>query len=274
MVCIGWDVGGMHGEKNALCMLKEENNWQCDISSFKKPKNAAAPEQKAEEIVETICKASKGTTLLAIDAPLSFPLAFREAIGSRSFDHPLPNMSEEGLIDNPLAFRDCERFVFCVTGKRPLSGSFDQLTNLTLLVQRVLYLLKVECGKQLNVMPNDGTEIKEGINVLETYPALLNPNETVERKKDGIQVTSNNFLQFALKLLKEDVNKHQRDANLCALFAAYAASHPEVLQIPKEFRGDLKREGWIYWPENPDLEKRSIDNSVSSCASELKKSEK
>lgn len=253
MICIGWDVGGMHGANNALYILKREKDGKLEKMELQGLKRSIAPEQRAQEIFDIICKASKGPTLLAIDAPLSFPLGFRKVVGQEINSHPLPNNSKEGLIDNPLAFRDCERFVFRTTEKRPLSASFDQLTSLTLLVLRVLHLLKVEYGKRLNVMPYDHTETKEGIDVLETYPALLNPDKIIVRKSDGIQITSDKFFEFVSQHQSGYSNEHERDAQLCALFAAYSAECREVLDIPIDFKGDMKQEGWIYWPMAIDL---------------------
>lgn len=253
MICIGWDVGGMHGANNALYALKRKNDGELEKLELQPLKRGGAPEQRAQEIFDIICKAGHGPTLLAIDAPLSFPLGFRKLIGQETNSHPLPNNSKEGLIDNPLAFRDCERFVFRATEKRPLSASFDQLTSLTLLVLRVLHLLRVEYGKRLNVMPYNHTEIKEGINVFETYPALLNPDKTVVRKSDRIQVTSDKFFRFVSQHQGEYSSDHERDAQLCALFAAYSVGCREVLDIPIDFKGNVKSEGWIYWPMAIDL---------------------
>ncbi|MCV5480433.1 hypothetical protein OFN48_34325, partial [Escherichia coli] len=62
---------------------------------------------------------------LGIDAPLAFPRALRDLLNGQPHSCAVP----EREIDNPYAYRDCERWLYQQYGKKPLSATFDRLGN-------------------------------------------------------------------------------------------------------------------------------------------------
>lgn len=239
MICIGWDVGGMHGNNNALCIVRINNSNGLQME-FPTLKSKNTPEGWAQEIAGIILSVSDRLTYLAVDAPLSFPKQFREFLMVDPLDTPL---TIGGLMNNPLAFRECERYLFSVTKKRLLSASFDQLSNLTLLVLRVFQLTR-QSDISFNRLPYDTTRATDGINAFETYPALLNP----KRVNKPLDEWYGQFLEFLKKHSIQTKNEHQFDAQLCALFAVWATRNQHVFDIPNDFSGNLKEEGWIHLP--------------------------
>ncbi|MBI1182940.1 hypothetical protein GC194_01620 [bacterium] len=237
-ICMGWDVGGMHGANNALAVLHNcaEKPEIAALISFKKPKTAEAlAQQIADEILSAAAPGS--ICLLAIDAPLRFPPAFVAQM--KHLDHIKP-LSFTRQIDNPLAYRSSETYLFDTTGKRPLSSTFDQLTSLTLLVLRVFSIIK-ERGAHLNTLPYDGLQTTVGINAFECYPGNLKPGKT-ER------IAQQTFWQWAQSFLKTAHTMHEKDALLCALFSSFEMNKPETerFHISSDFKSKAQENGWIY----------------------------
>jgi hypothetical protein len=237
-ICIGWDVGGMHGANNALAVTQTTNSGTkiVVVKGYRKPNSA---EYLAQEIAADIIRYSMQFeyTLLAIDAPLRFPNAFVEQMQQLNNVKPLDFNNQ---IKNPLAYRESETYLFEKTKKRPLSSTFDQLTSLTLLVLRVFQILKDE-SIGLNQMPFDNFDLVKGINAFECYPGNLKPGKTERLEQLKFWKWANLFLEKA----KSD---HQKDALLCALFAAHETNKSAAtrFKIEADFISKAGTEGWIY----------------------------
>jgi len=239
---IGWDVGGMHGSNNALCFLKPEPAYGWVESTLSIPKQKSS-ELLAERIVQVILEHKSETILLAIDAPLCFPKAFIKQLTQLEEIESIPY---ETQISNPLAYRHCEFYLQRITGKRPLSPSFDQLTSLVLLVLRVFQLLKDRSELNLFRIPYDGNSIKQGINAFECYPALLKPLK--KPLKSGHKKKAS-FDAFVTESGLQLSSSHKMDAQYCALFAVYEhLIHSEPFSVHHNYNGNLQEEGWIYGP--------------------------
>lgn len=237
-ICIGWDVGGMHGSNNALAVTQIKNSGAeiVEIKGYRKPNSA---EHLAQEIAADIIRYSKlfEYTFLAIDAPLRFPSAFVEQMQQLNNVKPLDFNNQ---IKNSLAYRESETYLFEKTKKRPLSSTFDQLTSLTLLVLRVFQILKTE-STGLNQMPFDKYNLVKGINAFECYPGNLKPGKT-ERLEQL------RFWKWASSFLEKAKSAHEKDALLCSLFAYHEAMKPDKLRlkIDDDFISKASIEGWIY----------------------------
>ncbi|MGB0432040.1 MAG: hypothetical protein ACPGLV_16315 [Bacteroidia bacterium] len=235
-VCIGWDVGGMHGANNALAIIKTSPDKIITLKSFKKPKSAESLAQNIAAEIISIANTFE-TTLLAIDAPLSFPNKFIEQMQNLNCIKPLDFSTQ---MQNPLAYRASESYLFSKTKKRPLSSTFDQLTSLTLLVQRVFQILKDE-HKNIKLLPFDSQNIGLGINAFECYPGNLKTGKT--ERTEQIE-----FWKYAHIYLPKTDGEHEKDALLCALFAAFEMEKPEAhrFNIESDFKDKASLEGWIY----------------------------
>lgn len=238
---IGWDVGGMHGVNNALCILNSVKEEELEITFGISKKKT--PELLARHIAEHIVHHSGTTTLLAIDAPLAFPRAFVSYIKGEKGESTIPYTTQ---ISNPLAYRNCESYLHTATGKRPLSASFDQLTSLVLLVQRVLQLVTELSGKKTNRLPFDAPSVTKGINAFECYPALLKPlKKPLKSGNDKKQL----FDSFVERIGFSFKTSHEMDAQYCALFAVYEhLVNAQGFEPHSDYSGNLSEEGWIYGP--------------------------
>jgi hypothetical protein len=177
--------------------------------------------------------------IIAIDAPLGFPVAFTKLLNGVAIPDFEPGGRE---IDNPLAYRATDRHVFNTFGKKPLSASFDKLGNNATVAMIHVRRWAAQCG--LPVLPFD-TPAENGSAIIEVYPALA--------KMKGQQ----NCYEPLERLLPPHVvaGTDECDAAICALLAlAFALSGTSDL-LPPLVAPDatvsteyLRAEGWIYHP--------------------------
>ncbi len=139
----------------------------------------------------------------------------------------------EREIDNPYAYRDCERWLYQQYGKKPLSATFDRLGNNATLALSMLPQLS-----DLQLVPKVQEQASRA--VLEVYPALAKVGGKASPARPELAT-----------LLPEDllVGTDRYDAALCALMALqYAAGGkvtvlPELVQAPNDMP---RNEGWVY----------------------------
>ena len=130
---IGWDVGGWIGRRQAVAVAEWNNNsaqWRGTPMRFS---IADLGERgSVDDLVRYAWPTASSAILqthelvMAIDAPLGFPVAFSELLARRSTPSIDPGGAE---IDNPLAYRETDRHIYRTFLKKPLSGSFDKLGN-------------------------------------------------------------------------------------------------------------------------------------------------
>ena len=246
---VGWDVGGWIGRKQAVAIAEWNDHsaqWLGTPMRFSIAQlgehwgvddlvRCAWPEAPSE-ILET------RELVMAIDAPLGFPVAFSELLAGRS----TPSFDPRGPeIENPLAYRETDRHIFRTFRKKPLSGSFDKLGNNATMA--MVHTRRLSTAGQLRVVPFDEPQI--GIpTAIEVYPALLK-----RKKRIGDQSAAECF-PTVRALLPSGVSDgtDECDACLCALLAlAYGYAGQIVglpkMQAPTGAIADIKREGWIFY---------------------------
>lgn len=254
-LAIGWDVGGWLGHKQAVAAIwmEPDGSWR-HVGQAR----AFAVKQILEGGVDALVRiawpdapsaALAGRIVIAIDAPLSFPRAFELFISGQS----AIEIGWPREIENPLAYRDCDRYVAKEHGKKPLSASFDKLGNNATVAMALTRRWRDHEG--FRVLPFD--DLGDGRRVvIETYPALF--------KRSGVVVES------ARSLLPAGLadGSDEKDATICALVAAaYAnASNPRLPKIvgPEAAGCD----GWIYapsreWMEDPQEDERPGPEAIT-----------
>lgn len=252
-ICLGWDVGGWHGGKDALAALALSDDGTIrrvgstvrlslgpviaerglTLRSVAQPIGLDREIEAAERVI------------VGVDAPFGFPVQFQREVGAdlasaEGVGGPLP----DDYIDNPLAYRESDRAVFSATDKRPLSPSFDKLTNNITKTRAALSQL-VRHHSDLRVVPfqQDSTRCA----VVEVYPALW------ESARDGDSLDRS--LVDILADFATSPTDDERDALLSALAAAAYecartgrdSSFPDVL-LPPDGEESVREEGWIYGP--------------------------
>ncbi|MGU5769062.1 DUF429 domain-containing protein [Aeromonas sp. YN13HZO-058] len=236
---IGWDVRGWQGSAQAVAVV----GWLADtnslhwlgvsplfrLSSRVAPDLAALlrPALQDEAVLEQV--EACPYLALGIDAPLAFPRALRDLLNGQ----PLSCVVPEREIDNPYAYRDCERWLYQQYGKKPLSATFDRLGNNATLALSMLPQLS-----DLQLVPKGQEQASRA--VLEVYPALAKVGGKASPARPELAA-----------LLPEDllVGTDRYDAALCALMALQYAAGGKVTVLPTLVQppSDMPRdEGWVY----------------------------
>ena len=242
---VGWDVGGWMGKKQGLAIaFWEEGNEKIEWPGY--PRNVSlsgltgVPE--FDEFLNRYFSKSflKGYITLAVDAPVSFPLKFQRLICGEKIKMGFPNRE----IDNPLAYRETDRFVFNEFGKKPLSASFDRLGNSSSVA--LTFIRNWQKNEHWILNPS---EQKGRKNIIEVYPALVKENS-------GGPAFSGVSRHIPPEV---DPGTDAYDAAICALLAiAYGASgsFPDLPPLKDPPEKELYwKEGWIYHWSQQQMEK-------------------
>ena len=233
-LAIGWDVGGWLGRKQAVAVavIQSDGSWSW-VGRARTFNVAQILEGGVEDLARIASpdleSSSDHRIVLAIDAPLSFPDRFVRMLAGETLEH----VGWAREIDNPLAYRDCDRHVAATYGKKPLSASFDKLGNNATVAMTMTRRWRAQGFRVLPFDAPDGG----GRVVIEAYPALF--------KRAGVVV------ERARALLPDGLvdGSDEKDAAICALTAvAYAGatdgSLPRLVPPPSR-----PTDGWIFGPE-------------------------
>ncbi|MFK5948473.1 MAG: hypothetical protein QM500_06855 [Methylococcales bacterium] len=144
----------------------------------------------------------------------------------------LPTSSQ---LDNPLAYRDCDRWIKSEYSKTPLSASFDKLGNGAALAIALTHSLKKE---GYSLMPQDCLNSEKSI--IEVYLGIVKVGG--KRDTPAIQPVH----ELIPNIIVEGTDQY--DACICAIIAAVYAGSSKQLQLPgvaKYQNGFTRNEGWI-----------------------------
>lgn len=240
MVGIGWDVGGWQGSRQAVAIARinaqeDEIEWLGVSDPFRiEPGSAvdlqalvchATDRDDAESILDT------NRVTVAIDAPLAFPRRFRSLVAGNGTPTSVP----ESEIRSPLAYRDCERWIWETFGKKPLSAPFGMLGNNSSLAMTFTAAME---ERGFTLVPGEGVQPERSI--IEVYPGLLKK----ERKATRPAVPE---IEALLPDGLEAGDPY--DATICAVLALVHAGGgpamglPDLVGPPDRFELD---EGWIF----------------------------
>lgn len=235
-VGIGWDVCGWQGNTQAVAIVgwaEGTLHWiGCSpafrFSSRQSPTLSSLLLPVLQDPVAVASLLAVPHITLGIDAPLSFPPALGDLLSGR----PAPCTVPEREIDNPYAYRDCERWLYQRYGKKPLSATFDRLGNNATLAMALLKHWRVP------VAPLQSAGEGELV-AIETYPAMAKMAGRISAAHPGL-----------LHVLPDGiaVGTDIYDAALCALMALQHAMQGQCHTLPAlvtpvdSHAGD----GWIY----------------------------
>ncbi|MEJ6114491.1 DUF429 domain-containing protein [Aeromonas salmonicida] len=241
---IGWDVRGWQGNAQAVAVV----GWQAreprlhwfGVSPLFRLSSRVAPDLDAllrpalQDEMSLMQVLACPQLALGIDAPLAFPRALGDLLAGRATECAVPQRE----IDNPYAYRDCERWLHRQYGKKPLSATFDRLGNNATLALSMLPRLG-----DLQLVPKLQSQADRA--VLEVYPALAK----VGGKASAVRAELQPHLPAELA-----TGTDRYDAAICALMALqYAAKGtvsllPPLIQAPADMVLD---EGWVYHFAHP-----------------------
>lgn len=256
----------------------------------------------AERIAQKIvARTGDLPTLLAIDAPLGWPIVMGQALNIHRAGHPL---SKESCAKKFFR-RHTDRFVEARTGKTPIEVGANLIARVSHTALRLLELVGKQPEVQLQPEPlTSRSEMSNCVHVIEVYPALSSPfllrcstprtpsgpveaavpprsswNTLAQELKTA---KSKDEWDGTLRRLKDQLNvqwepkadfrktgpdrDHGLDAVLCA-WTAWRFLLGECVQ-PEECRdlngapATLSREGWIWFDQQ-------TRDAVVSCSSQM-----
>ena len=193
-------------------------------------------------------------TLIAIDAPLGWPLPLGEALADhRAGQRLLPSA-------HAMFRRDTDRVVREALGKRPLDVGADRIARTAHAALSFLARLRDALGVALPLAWEPGRV--DGVSAIEVYPAgTLASRGLPNAGYKGDNPETNHVRRVLVRALAEDFSfgkgpraamlrtDHVLDAALCAL-AASDFLYGDVIR-PKRLRV-AKREGWIWVRPRPE----------------------
>jgi len=257
VLALGWDVGGWMGAKHgwAMCTLTEDGRieWPSPPVELRIGPTGGFD---LGEIVRRLSGSNEPMgagqrVVLAIDAPLGFPIQFRKLLDGERVELPFPTRE----IDSELAYRETDRHVHATLGKKPLSASFDKLgNNASVAMVHVRRWCEAD-GFSVRPLTDEGASDRE---IIEVYPALAKDPRSREAKGR------------LSALLPPEVRSgtDAYDAAICALHAArfgagQAVDSLPALVGPARVTEVIKEEGWIYYfpPDDLDFPDKRVTGS-------------
>ena len=242
IIGIGWDVGGWMGNKQGIAVATwsiggNSIEWLGLPSETNIPKNQTfTPDSLISKVSGVSYKTLPENTrlIMAIDAPLGFPEAFRKlVVNEREF-----LCRTEREIDNPLAYRYTEQHIYEALGKKPLSATFDKLGNNSTVAIYHMQKWRDEYGYTAYPFDNDQDDDKA---IIEVYPALL---------KNSAGEVDSAIKKCLPKGIREGTDAY--DACICAFLAVLYAAQGRFrnfssLVAPPPKKLAVNNEGWIYY---------------------------
>ncbi len=242
-IAVGWDVGGWRGSRQGVAVLAYDGlhrAWVGAPVAFTIEALTRAGGGLLDLIRIAWAQApddllDRSRVVLAIDAPLGYPLAYQRLVSERevgTFD-----LGPE--IENRFAYRDTERHIFATFGRKPLSAPFDRLGNGATVAQA--YALRWAAAHGIPIVPFSTDT--GGHAILEVYPAL------VKEPRIGLCVPS------MAPLLPPDAipSTDTYDAAICAIHALAFARNGADTDLPAlcgpadtMTQHVCEAEGWIY----------------------------
>ena len=239
LIVIGWDVGGWMGSNNGFSII--EYDYQSHSFEWKgKSVELSIPDHSLFSLDYIIEKTdslnidlAEAKIIIAADAPLTYPKAFKELLENQKNDFVKPDKE----IYNPLAYRRTDRYIYEKFNKKPLSAVFDRLgTNASAAVVHIRKWMEERNFSLEPVIQNSSSKI-----IIEVYPALLKESKYAEA------------FEPIKSMLPKDINKgtDAYDSALCALMGLAYDDKVKIEGLAKlvkapEHDEEIREEGWIY----------------------------
>ncbi len=232
-------------ERTGLARAEWEDGWQSDLTALVCKKNTQVEERIAAWLP------AQGPTLLALDAPLGWPAAFKQILGAHQAGDALPEPEI-----NRFFRRATDQFVHRTLGKRPLDVGAERIARTAYRVLNLLQSLRQLTGRAIPLAWEPA--LPDGISAIEVYPAgtLKAWGAAYQRYKKKSQLQARHKILMGLQELLPPIaepsvlegNADSLDAAICVLAGADFLQG-EVYQ-PAEAGGPglllAQNEGWIW----------------------------
>jgi predicted nuclease with RNAse H fold len=242
---IGWDVSGwLNKTNNFLSVFKTENGLIFIKSTNWSPYEEIKKNTSIEELLQKVLGIDDVTSenfIIAIDAPLSYPIGFTKLLNNE-----LVKINFSQSIDNPLLYRETERRITeKLDLQNPLTAVADRIGHATTLAQYFVVKYLENQKKYIEIYPG----------VLKSNNISLAKNWIGEKiSETGSELLISAWKYYAIGGTKSDFNTDALDSAIAALFA-YMYIHggingvPKLVGPPTDDKNYDASEGWIYYPE-------------------------
>ena len=259
---IGWDVGAWHcdrpaGSQDAFCILerkRSEKNLNFLGVSRRNFREHLVNTNDCESFVKAVFECVKtkvqpdvrSNVIVAIDAPLGVPQAFRDLI----VNHWPYGRVEKEAISNRYLYRETERYLNLTNKEiKPLSLVMHQIGSQSTKAIDLLHRLNLRQSGFTWVDSDDTVDVR--FRALETYPAAAEKRRPSLLYDLELRGDDNSYKDLLNKPIDKD-NRigDSRDALICAVIAAMWDEDGK-LEEPNASSCDLhlvKQEGWIWVP--------------------------
>jgi hypothetical protein len=250
---VGWVVGGWIGGKQTVAVARwvdDQLEWVGGPHTFRlsqfdrydwglRELIALAWPSAPPDVLHTC------GVVLAIAAPLGFPRTFKRLLSGE----PIPPFPPAGRqVDNPLAYRACERHVFETFGKKPPSAPFDKLGNHATVA--IAHARRWADGERVRLVPfhpeSDGAAA-----IIEVYPALCKRRRSYRHCPQLLELIPPRW----------KVRSNEADAAICALLALAFRLKGSCSMLPRLIgpeghitMEEARQEGWMYYPPSEWIE--------------------
>lgn len=201
----------------------------------------------SQSMYKLICDyiGSEGNVILAIDAPLGWPID----LGASLANHNAGDVLD--IAANDLFRRETDKFVKRVLGKQPLDVGADRIARTAHAALRMLQELRIMTGRDINMAWEPSN--LNGIKAIEVYPAATLDCYSIistgykDKNKQQIREQILNALKNHIKVPKDTElllnNADALDSAICLLsakdFIEGNAYYPDQLDL-------ARKEGWIW----------------------------
>ena len=242
LVAIGWDVRGWCSREQAVAVLAFDTPggqpvWLGVSGPFQltagETLGLAALLKPLLDTQQQAAVRAAESVVIGIDAPLAFPRPLVDLLAGEAWTACCPPARE---ITNPLAYRDCERWIHAQFHKKPLSATFDRIGNNATLAMCMVRALQAE---GFALVPQQAATA--GHAVIEVYPGI------VKRGRKKVDPAIRPLQQHLPAALEPGTDAY--DAAICALLTASWAGQGGQLGLPATTGpepGFDPAEGWIY----------------------------
>ena len=202
------------------------------------------------------------TALLALDAPLGWPVSLRENIRRHKAGKPLRCALEDA---DKLFYRQTDLEIIKSRKKRPLSVGADLIARTAHAALGLLEEVREKTGKSIGLAWVPGAP--EKTQAIEVYPAVTltahlgkearekgTEKEKMQRRKKNLEkIAKMRRFRFGAKMKREILSdKNIFDAVLCVLAAADFVKGDVIRPTNRAL---AKKEGWI-WVKSPQSDAR------------------
>lgn len=204
-------------------------------------------ERSVRETILGECEGSERPILIALDAPLGWPLALAESL----VHHRAGDVLEAP--PNTMFSRETDRFVQARLGKKPLEVGADRIARTAHAALRLLGAVRASLGLEIPLAWYPG-QLPAHVSAIEVYPAATLVSRGIEARgyKRSEAISQRKRIIEALRadrtIFPDAMDNFESSADVldAAICLVAAADFMDGSVVPPVDRERAEREGWIW----------------------------